>query len=525
MADELILLPDRQYTAESYGATTRVGATTDHGALADELDSSYLTTSFGTAAGGRGNYVRRFWGFATPTIPAGAIVEYLRGEWRASMPPNDDRGEGLAWSQCNVGVRQGTSYALSDSTVISPRDDNVPRNHATPNLPKDASGRPWHQYGVANLVTATTARVVESSGDLNDPRLFRVRLAVGYNERPVVANVGPTGTVLTSRPALTHSYSDPENDPQIAVRHLLFTSTKSNPEAAASTAVYDSGRLLGSATTHTPTTFLPNGVLLYHYVQAEQPAVAGLTHRSTWVSTTFTVNVTPPPAPAVAVSVFAATGRHRITVTEQGTPKGDVVNIERSLDGGATWQPVRGATEAAYSSTSVAVDDYAVPLGVAPRYRAQLVDVVSAGESYSSAWTEATGTALPQDRWWLKDPQDPTLNTVVRVAPPFSLARPRPDQRAYGIGSKVAAVSHDGRRGVEGSITFRTDGKPAYEALEKLLNSGRTLLLQDILGRQWYLSFGDTTYKLAAAQAGIGDSAPIRHYHETAVSVIEVREP
>jgi hypothetical protein len=215
VADEIILAPSKQYTAQSYGAITRVGATTDQGALADELDTSYLTTSFGLASGNPGNYVRRFWGFPTPAIPAGAIVEYLRAEWRALMPPNSDDREGLAWSQANVGINQGSSYALSDATVIAARDDNVIRSYATPNVAKDASGRPWQNFGVlSGLTVAITARAEERSSDLNDPRLYRVRLALAYNERPVVSAVGPSGTVGSSRPTITWNYTDPENDPQ-----------------------------------------------------------------------------------------------------------------------------------------------------------------------------------------------------------------------------------------------------------------------------------------------------------------------
>ncbi len=61
MADEVILAPSKQYTSQSYGALTKVGGlATEEAALADEVDTTYLTTSFGTATGGTGNYVRRW---------------------------------------------------------------------------------------------------------------------------------------------------------------------------------------------------------------------------------------------------------------------------------------------------------------------------------------------------------------------------------------------------------------------------------------------------------------------------------
>jgi hypothetical protein len=191
-----------------------------------------------------------------------------------------------------------------------------------------------------------------------------------------------------------------------------------------------------------------------------------------------------------------------------------------------TWQPVRGATEVAFPGTgsaSVTVYDYEVPLGVSPRYRARIVDVLAGGEEYSSAWsTSPTIAAVPTDRYWLKDLVNPALNYSPRIAS-WSLSRPRPEQRSYGVGSDVAAVSHDGRRGFEGSVPFRTTSKAEYAMLDALLDTGRTLLLQDPQGRQAYMSFGQASYELRITQSD--GSSPVGHFHDVTVAAIEVARP
>jgi hypothetical protein len=213
-------------------------------------------------------------------------------------------------------------------------------------------------------------------------------------------------------------------------------------------------------------------------------------------------------------------------MTEQGLPAAERYSVEHSLDGGATWQSVRGATEVLFSGTgaaAVTIYDYEVPLGVSPRYRARVVEVLAGGEEYSSAWsTSGSIASLPTDRYWLKDLVNPGLNIAPQVRS-WSLSRPRPEQRTYGIGSDVAAVSHDGRRGFEGTVPFRSKTRAEYAALEALLDTGRTLLLQDPQGRQAYLSFGAASYELLITTPD--GSSPVGHLHDITVAAIEVARP
>jgi hypothetical protein len=174
-------------------------------------------------------------------------------------------------------------------------------------------------------------------------------------------------------------------------------------------------------------------------------------------------------------------------------------------------------------SKATTLYDYEVPPGVAPRYRARVTDVVAAGEVYASPWTtSAAAPTLPQDQCWLKDPYHPVLNRVVRITPP-KFSRPQRRQITYGIGSDVAAVSHDGRRGVEGPVTFRSTSKAEDLALNALFASGRTLLLQDTLGRQWYLQFGDLGMDMKVTSPG--DGSAVGYMHDLTLPAVEVGKP
>lgn len=72
-------------------------------------------------------------------------------------------------------------------------------------------------------------------------------------------------------------------------------------------------------------------------------------------------------------------------------------------------------------------------------------------------------------------------------------------------------------------MTFRCNTKAEYAALDKLLNTGRTLLLQDTLGRQFYMSFGDATYEFKASKS-IGVE-PAGYWHDITVKATEVERP
>jgi DNA-binding transcriptional regulator YdaS (Cro superfamily) len=202
--------------------------------------------------------------------------------------------------------------------------------------------------------------------------------------------------------------------------------------------------------------------------------------------------------------------------------------IERSIDGGVTWTTVRGLS--AYqlpqpSQTSVTLYDYEATRGLAVQYRARVY--VISGLSTIAGPNSATSaaTVAPTD-WRLKDPQDATRNITVRVQPGVKITFPKPLVVDYPIGQGTTAVSHDGVRMAVIAATLMTLTKVDYDALYLLLNSGRTLLLQDVLGRQWYVQPGDgVAFQMYRAVKLPAETTQVRHAHEADFTFIEVEAP
>lgn len=117
-----------------------------------------------------------------------------------------------------------------------------------------------------------------------------------------------------------------------------------------------------------------------------------------------------------------------LTVTPADSP--DAVSVEYSDDGGTTWLPVLSAWMVPFSSGSVVMYDYSVPianpLGPPRDYRAEVNGTTSSGGvTYPavSDWIEVDGVQVPTTGWWLSDPVNgggtavPTVNGSVPPVP------------------------------------------------------------------------------------------------------------
>lgn len=203
------------------------------------------------------------------------------------------------------------------------------------------------------------------------------------------------------------------------------------------------------------------------------------------------------------------------------------VDLERSLDDGATWEAVRDATGMVLSNQIITVNDYEVPPGVLAQYRA-MSHAGEQDETFSSEWGVATvqDTELVADGWWLKDPLDPSVNQRVAVAPPFDFRRKEPQAIYEPLGRTTAVVVTDGPRGIEGTLTLWAKDAATYTALDALLRLGHPLLLVDPFARQWYIKVGSThDWFLLRAQPTPGENTPIRHLHAVSVRFTEVAAP
>lgn len=79
--------------------------------------------------------------------------------------------------------------------------------------------------------------------------------------------------------------------------------------------------------------------------------------------------------------------------------------------------------------------------------------------------------------------------------------------------------------GYSGTCTFRTHNEAEFLALTAILDLNETLLLQNTLGRQWFVEVtGDYTEQQIIAAAAT-DPFPTRHLHRLSVPFTEVEEP
>lgn len=208
--------------------------------------------------------------------------------------------------------------------------------------------------------------------------------------------------------------------------------------------------------------------------------------------------------PLNAVTVDEA--RAAVTLTFRELTAGSLITIARiGADGMPTL--VRGPsglyTRVPVSGDTLRVEDYEAPLGVPFSYRA---DVLSADDATRVERTTDTVTlaAGDPDLAWLKDPGRPQRNLQVTMKTAPTWTRPI-NQSAHRIkGRPLPVVISDVRDGLAGDLAVWTRSDDERAALNLILDSGSTLLLQTAPGNgldDMYVAVGDVTESRAATNA------------------------
>lgn len=138
------------------------------------------------------------------------------------------------------------------------------------------------------------------------------------------------------------------------------------------------------------------------------------------------------------------------------------------------------------------------------------------GGAYS---TTATITNT-DDRWWLKDPVEPSLNMTIDVInEELNLHKKEQQAKFFALGRQRPVVVRDVIQGIDSSpLHLDFIGEESFDNFEALRNRQRTLLLQTpMYGRQWYISF-DTD--MEERWINTADA-----YRKVFVSLIEVDKP
>lgn len=205
-----------------------------------------------------------------------------------------------------------------------------------------AAGTQW--YGATVLLNPTQA-------DINSLRMFlsvngtivgtgfnikfyEVEATVYYNTAPTV--VPDTPSILTSKPAISWTYSDTDNDPQERYQVKIFSDVQygdANFNPDTSTTTWSSGEVLSSATSAAPTTALVNATTYRVYVKAADAGQGG--RYGLWAYVQWTTGFVTPATPTISASADNANAHVTLTVT--GFDNLLTANISSIEDGITGW--------------------------------------------------------------------------------------------------------------------------------------------------------------------------------------------
>lgn len=405
---------------------TLTGGATAWGILSDDDDASFLEWD---GADGSDMSVTILFD-ALPTLPTGSVLQVLR--WTGRMSTNDDTTFNF------VGLRDFTATKSNGDPVEyvslvqgpqSPWDGTV-HDYASTYIDRFPDGTKitdvgWDAEEWSVVLSPALASGAGTGGKVL--RFHELRLEVTYAEAPTVTVTGPSDPASTAKPTVTWTYSDTAGDPQTAYEVIIVpesalsfvtgygyvdpTDPLFDPSAADSI-TWSSGRVSSSSTSAKVQVGLEDGATYYPCVRARKHDAFSGEVISGWdVGTAFTVTVTPPAVPDLVVTSSPTTGTNRVQVNESAhaTPRVVAFDVERSEDGGATWQTVRGG-DTQGDNVGLRTDGTAFGLAQAGAHRAAWDDInpdlrwhgnlsdytPAADACLASIWNDLTG----DERQW-----------------------------------------------------------------------------------------------------------------------------
>lgn len=213
-------------------------------------------------------------------------------------------------------------------------------------------------------------------------------------------------------------------------------------------------------------------------------------------------------------------------------PTEHAIELQRSLEndehGFPIWETIpEPRVEHVPQEQRLSYADYEVPSNVVATYRAKIEAENQDGDMMNSPWSNlATATMAVFDSWYLRDPIDPGNRTMRIRVHDVELVTPKPNTTDHPVGAESAVMTHDGVKldDVACSVDLLTEDD--YHMFREMVDSGATLLLQDVHGRQWYVQPDDgTTYEILRAVKLPSEPWPIRHAHRVRITFRSVEKP
>jgi hypothetical protein len=353
-------------------------------------------------------------------------------------------------------------------------------------------GSAWTQDDIDSI----RVQITEYETGANDTNIYEIYVDADIATQPITSVTSPTGTVTdTAKPEVAFTYTDPDaTDEQAFYQVKIFTAAQYGIvgfDPSNSPDSYDSGTVSSTDQTHAITSYLDNAT--YRAYARVGKSLGGATFWSEWAFSGFVLNVTRPTAPTLTSSWSEGNSRATLTVTGTAVVGFDYqyFELERSVDGGTTYETVRGGDEL-YPDVSFAASayDYEVKRGITAKYRARSIGITGTA-SANSAYSTVSNLAITSDsKFWLKAVSTPALNygaaTVlnrlgITVEENLGVYRP--------IGRTLPIVVSGTISGSDGQLEIVTTTSAAWDAVYALSVYQYTVLLQEPTNDQKYVRF------------------------------------
>jgi hypothetical protein len=378
------------------GTATTTGGASPHDVTDDDNDATYfeLPTT--------GTYVNLG---ITSTLPTGAVLKSATVRCRAKATSN--------LSLFKLFLRDhlgGQTFGEYWATIPSSFDE---RYSSAPLNPSPHSDQDFLDNLRLGFETTTSA---------NYPvRIAEAYLDLTYVTKPTVS-VGTVATPITDSSYAEATFTatlDADGGPVAGYRVKTFSAAQYGAggfDPATSDAVASVNEIGASESVSMGP--LPDDTTYKHYVQVYQ-IVNGSIHATDWTaSNAFAINIDSADVDTITATAVDASGKITVDVAHDGTSEAwEYIEVQRSIDGKATWQDVRFATyvDCTADTDDFAVDDYEVANGVDAWYRARATYMLSS-EPITGDWVETSAAeSWSSTDTWLKSPTDPTLNVTLAM--------------------------------------------------------------------------------------------------------------
>lgn len=480
-----------------------------HAALSDNSDATLI--SIPQATGGDDRSCRL--GFAEPSIPAGAVLKEDRIRIKANKsgagyPPMRltsvrayPNGSSLAGEAKNVDV----GYVAKTTTTVLKAANAIA--HSQLELVIEA-----HTFDVNIL-------------DVGE--IFEVYWDTYYVEQPTVdsVSVSPTSPISDDDTPTISWTQTADADGGFPSKHQVKVFSDAQYLAggfdpATSAATVDSGVIDSLATDWELSTNLPDDT--YRAFVRVANVVNGVDLWSDWAYVQFDLAVLRPAVPTLTVTPEDANGRILVRAQDPGGGAVGSTNfqIQRSRDGGASWDYIRTVDDFSLIAPGDIGYDYETGNGEVVKYRARALHTFATGATSKSGWTVSANASWSSFKTWIKHPTRPDLNLIVQISSQAGRRRAARKSRKDALGREDPIVVYDSARsGNEGEVTFMVE-EDDLDAFEELLEAQVPLLVQTPVSHRWpdrWLALGDLDSQRYADRAQVEEGLKAFTWDEVAV--------